>query len=108
MGDMGKVRPMTKREVDSFDGVTIEDGIVQDEHHQSVFYNIYSQHRHEYSSLKDYFQQNSIKDWLIKGVVVCGVISLVAFFVSFILPVLLMLAGGAVLGWFIWQFFNKR
>ena len=106
--DMGKVRTMSQQEVDSFDGVTIENGVVQENNHrQSVFYRTYSQHGHEYSSLKDYFRQNSIKDWLVKGLVVCGVVSFAMFFISFILPIAFMLLGGAVIGWLIWQFFHK-
>ena len=111
------VRVLTRDEKNSYEGVTIDaDGNeadssydYQQDNEQPKYYRVYSSHS-PFSRGLSYSSLLFGNDWRTRLVRICALVGvgfLLVVFVSFILPVLLGVAGIALASWFILRFLNR-
>ena len=112
MAAENEVRVLSPEEIHSYDGITIEAGAEgqerreqEDVHRQErpKFYRTYVHYRHPGFSALARFSQGGWQGWLIKAALLAGSVAIIIFFLGFILPVLVAVAGVAVAAWLIWQ-----
>ena len=111
------VQTMSNREINNFDGITIEAKIIiaknnsenQQQYQQSYNNRYYRSPRS--SGIKVRYINlggKSSSSWLTRGLMAIGGIAIIGFFFFVALPALLTLLGVGVVAWLIFHFFNVK
>lgn len=115
------IQTMSKRETNTFDGITIEDTNNYRKESSAQEQSSQSEYSYQNNNNTRYYRtprSNGIKvryvnlsgkssSWLTRAFIALGGLAVVAFFFFVALPVLLTLVGAGLVAWIIFRFFRR-